>query len=102
MPTPFPVFNDLTMSVSIGSLLGSPGPEFHIAAVPNPAPACTLLAEQDSFADYVSLLESETSFNATALTACRVQICNAVYGYGNPDISGIGVRSPNAPIAPYC
>jgi hypothetical protein len=85
--------NDLIMSVSIGSLLGAPGPEFHIAAVNN-SPACALLADQGNFADYVSLLERETRFNATALKACRVEICNAIYGIGNPDISGIGVRPP--------
>ncbi|KAL6851174.1 hypothetical protein ACO1O0_008302 [Amphichorda felina] len=44
----------------------------------------------DDFGDYVASLDSETRFAATALKKCRLEICNAVYGIGNRDISGIG------------
>lgn len=72
------------MSVSIASLLGFP----HPAAK---GPSCSHLETLDDFGDYVVSLDSETSFDATALKRCRPEICNAVYGTGNPDISGIGV-----------
>lgn len=43
----------------------------------------------------MTVLDGEVSFNASALQECRVEICNAIYGPSNPDICGIGVRSPS-------
>ncbi|GAB1320019.1 hypothetical protein MFIFM68171_10229 [Madurella fahalii] len=43
------------------------------------------------FGDYMTLLRNRTSFNETLLRQCQVPICGALWGYGLPDISGIGV-----------
>ncbi|KAM0420668.1 hypothetical protein ACHAPT_011584 [Fusarium lateritium] len=56
-------------------------------------PSCYMLEQLDDFSDYVKTLRSETSFNETRLSACKSEICIAVYGTGNPDISGIGVAT---------
>lgn len=52
---------------------------------------CSTLAPRGSFADYVQQLNSTTGFNETLLGACQTDICNALWGVGNADISGIGV-----------
>lgn len=59
---------------------------------------CTLLATRSSFPDYVQLLQNETgtgsnlTLNLTLLELCKPEVCNALWGTGNADISGIGVR----------
>lgn len=54
-------------------------------------PNCNKLAQLNDFSDYVDALRSETRFNEDRLEYCKDEICIAVYGTGNPDISGIGV-----------
>jgi hypothetical protein len=44
------------------------------------------------FNKYIDKLRLETNFDGNNLTLCRQGICNAIWGTGNPDISGIGVR----------
>ncbi|RSL78908.1 hypothetical protein CEP51_007799 [Fusarium floridanum] len=56
-------------------------------------PNCGALAQLDDFSDYVDVLGSQTDFNETSLEVCKNEICIAVYGTGNPDISGIGVAT---------
>jgi hypothetical protein len=56
------------------------------------APNCTRLMSLDDFNGYIEQLRTETNFDTNNLTACRNDICNAIWGTGNPDISGIGVR----------
>ena len=55
---------------------------------------CSSLATRSDFAGYVQELNFNTGFNVTLLEACKGDICNALWGDGNADISGIGVRSP--------
>ncbi|KAI8672259.1 hypothetical protein NCS56_00688500 [Fusarium sp. Ph1] len=57
------------------------------------APNCNALAQLDDFSGYVDLLRDETEFDETRLEVCKNEICIAVYGTGNPDISGIGVAT---------
>lgn len=52
---------------------------------------CSNLTSLSDFADYIDTLRSETEFKTAQLQDCRPEICQAVYGTGNPDISGIGV-----------
>jgi hypothetical protein len=61
---------------------------------------CTLLASRSSFANYVQILQNETgtgsnhTLNLTLLELCKPEVCNALWGTGNADISGIGVCFP--------
>ncbi|KAI6781546.1 uncharacterized protein J7T54_001509 [Emericellopsis cladophorae] len=43
------------------------------------------------FSRYVDGITRETGWERERLWPCRVEICSAIYGTGNPDISGIGV-----------
>jgi hypothetical protein len=61
------------------------------------APNCNALAQLDDFSDYVDILHDETEFDETRLEVCKNEICIAVYGTGNPDISGIGVCDALSP-----
>jgi hypothetical protein len=58
---------------------------------------CSLLASRSSFANYVQEINATTNFNETLLTDCQSDICNALWGDGNADISGIGVSSSITP-----
>jgi hypothetical protein len=44
------------------------------------------------FNKYIEQLRTETDFVTSNLTICKKEICIAIWGNGNPDISGIGVR----------
>lgn len=50
------------------------------------------LSSLNDFSEYIDTLRQVTNFNDAELEACRTAVCLAVYGSGNPDISGIGVR----------
>ncbi|KAF4999038.1 hypothetical protein FGRMN_2728 [Fusarium graminum] len=52
---------------------------------------CSQWRDLDDFSRYIKALHSETKFDRTTLKLCQSEICNASYGTGNPDISGIGV-----------
>jgi hypothetical protein len=52
---------------------------------------CTALSSRTDFPDYVSLLYNVSSHNLRTLAPCRPEMCSALWGIGNPDISGIGV-----------
>ncbi|VUC21434.1 unnamed protein product [Clonostachys rosea] len=52
---------------------------------------CYKLVAVDDFTKYVDTLSSETRYEDSRLQACKPIICQAIYGIGNPDISGIGV-----------
>lgn len=54
-------------------------------------PNCPDFAVFNDFGDYVKLLRSETGFRRQPLHQCQTEICSALWGTGNPDISGIGV-----------
>ncbi|KAM5345690.1 hypothetical protein ACJ41O_011551 [Fusarium nematophilum] len=52
---------------------------------------CSSLEELNDFSTYVQALHTETQFDVNRIRLCKAEVCNAVYGTGNPDISGIGV-----------
>jgi hypothetical protein len=52
---------------------------------------CYKLTAVDDFTKYVETLSDETGYEDSRLQACKPVICQAIYGIGNPDISGIGV-----------
>ncbi|KAH6677131.1 hypothetical protein B0J14DRAFT_336176 [Halenospora varia] len=52
---------------------------------------CTLLTSRSDFAGYVQQINATTNFNVSLLEACQSNICNALWGNGNADISGIGM-----------
>jgi hypothetical protein len=64
-----------------------------MAASSNPMVDCVGLDAFKDFGEYMALVRNRTSFNETLLRQCQVPICGALWGYGLPDISGIGVSS---------
>ncbi|KAH7143040.1 hypothetical protein DER46DRAFT_640067 [Fusarium sp. MPI-SDFR-AT-0072] len=57
----------------------------------SPSINCSQWTELNDFSEYIQDLDSKTHFNKSILESCKSEICNAIYGTGNPDISGIGV-----------
>jgi hypothetical protein len=56
---------------------------------------CSALAQQTGgFQDYIDRVRNHTSFNTTLVEFCDSEICGALWGIGNPDVSGIGVCLP--------
>lgn len=54
---------------------------------------CEYLASRTSFPNYIASIRNATTDNFTLVGQCKAEICNALWGSGNPDISGIGVRN---------
>ena len=54
---------------------------------------CEYLASRTSFPNYIALIRNATTDNFTLVGQCKAEICNALWGSGNPDISGVGVRN---------
>ena len=54
---------------------------------------CSLFSTEKNFRSYVTELNETTKFNETLLQYCQNDICNAIWGDGNADISGIGVSN---------
>ncbi|KAK5700070.1 hypothetical protein LTR97_006205 [Elasticomyces elasticus] len=52
---------------------------------------CSSLATRNDFDAYIALLFNETHGNFTLLQECKLQVCTALWGQGNSDISGIGM-----------
>lgn len=63
-------------------------------------PNCSLLAQRADFAEYIKAVNGTTSFLPELLEACKSNICAALWGDGNADISGIGVRKTLPHIQP--
>ena len=57
----------------------------------NPILNCSALVVRKSFTDYVQALNITTHGNLSLAVQCKREVCNALWGSGNPDISGIGV-----------
>lgn len=53
--------------------------------------SCSNLASRTDFGSYVTALRAATGNNFSLVGDCRTEVCNALWGFGNPDISGIGV-----------
>jgi hypothetical protein len=62
----------------------NPHPQRHPATLPMD---CTTFKTQASFESRVSRVENNTSL----VTKCRAEVCGALWGTGNPDVSGIGM-----------
>lgn len=55
---------------------------------------CSALALRKDFPSYIVGLRNATNGNFSLLSdKCQTEVCNALWGSGNPDISGVGVRS---------
>lgn len=52
---------------------------------------CADLSVRTSFANYILTVEIVTQDNLSLLASCKPELCTALWGSGNPDISGIGV-----------
>jgi hypothetical protein len=52
---------------------------------------CSSLAVRKHFKDYIQALNLTFTGNFNLVEKCKPQVCNALWGSGNPDISGIGV-----------
>ena len=53
---------------------------------------CGSLVSKTSFPNYIASIRNATAGNFTLVDQCKAQICNALWGSGNSDISGVGVR----------
>ena len=63
---------------------------------------CGTLTSRTSFPSYIASIRNATADNFTLVAQCKAEICNALWGSGNPDISGVGVcndSSSNGPDA---
>ena len=54
---------------------------------------CTALRSRQHFANYIHLINETTKGNFSLVRACKADVCTALWGSGNPDISGIGVSA---------
>jgi hypothetical protein len=52
---------------------------------------CIALSSRTHFTTYVGLLRNATGGNFSLIQDCRIEVCGAIWGSGNPDISGIGM-----------
>jgi hypothetical protein len=52
---------------------------------------CTTLASRTNFASYIVLLQNATESDFSLVASCRAEVCGALWGAGNPDVSGIGM-----------
>jgi uncharacterized membrane protein len=52
---------------------------------------CTPLSSRTSFESYTPLLQPNATLDLSLVSHCRAEICSALWGSGNPDISGIGL-----------
>ncbi|KAK4461510.1 hypothetical protein QBC42DRAFT_347186 [Cladorrhinum samala] len=52
---------------------------------------CSDLESFRGLDEYAARLRNATSFNETLILQCQVSICNTLWGFGVPDLSGIGV-----------
>ena len=52
---------------------------------------CSDLTSRTNFPDYITAIRNATGNNFALVDQCKAEVCNALWGSGNPDISGIGV-----------
>lgn len=53
--------------------------------------SCSIFSQRNSFDSYISEVLKYTGSDEGLLSACKAEICNALWGSGNSDISGVGV-----------
>lgn len=56
---------------------------------------CAAFEVRKGFDAYAGRLINATDGDLTLLSPCRKQVCSALWGNGNPHISGVGVRDLN-------
>lgn len=54
-------------------------------------PSCSAFTSRTNFEDYIGVLRNVTHGDFSLVRECRSEICSALWGSGNPDISGIGM-----------
>ncbi|USP78483.1 hypothetical protein yc1106_05757 [Curvularia clavata] len=52
---------------------------------------CITLSSRKDFTSYINLLRNLTNGDFSQVSSCRREVCGALWGSGNPDISGIGL-----------
>ncbi|KAL9600982.1 MAG: hypothetical protein Q9219_002804 [cf. Caloplaca sp. 3 TL-2023] len=52
---------------------------------------CSNLASRTDFSSYIAAVRATTGDDLSLISSCKAEICDALWGSGNPDISGIGV-----------
>lgn len=52
---------------------------------------CSGLVTRTSFSQYLTALRNMAGEDLSNVTYCKTTVCNALWGSGNPDISGIGM-----------
>jgi hypothetical protein len=52
---------------------------------------CIALSTRTDFAAYIDLLRNATGGDFSLVKDCKTNVCGALWGSGNPDISGIGM-----------
>lgn len=57
----------------------------------NPGPNCSQLAVRTDWSTYARKLLDQTHGDVQLLDQCKLEVCGALWGEGNGDISGIGV-----------
>lgn len=53
---------------------------------------CSNLASIKDFADYIAEIRNATANDIALVGQCKKEVCGTLWGSGNPDISGSGVR----------
>jgi hypothetical protein len=54
-------------------------------------PYCNALSSRNDFPAYMALLRDITDGDFSLVNTCRAEVCGALWGSGNPDISGVGM-----------
>lgn len=52
---------------------------------------CIALSNRTDFTAYVDLLRNLTNGDFSLVKVCKKDVCEALWGFGNPDISGVGM-----------
>lgn len=52
---------------------------------------CSNLSSRTNFASYIASISNATGGDFSLVNECRASVCGALWGSGNPDISGIGM-----------
>lgn len=62
---------------------------------------CSNFTTRDNFNAYITLLINATDGDLALLTPCSSEVCTAIWGDGNSDISGVGVCNTDLSIKQF-
>lgn len=65
----------------------------HQAATQIMSMNCSSLELRSGFADYIAKVDDVTGGDITLISQCKSEVCIAMWGNGNADISGVGVSA---------